>query len=231
MEREAACGIEVHQHTEECYEKVLTCGLEESEDHQHTEACYEQVLICGKEEHIHSVQCYKEDYAGTSVTDGTAASSVPVNQTDLQNESSDQSDLPQNSLDIDIRETQGSAGTGDISINPDGLDNPDSSDYSDSPAYSDTSALTAGENAANGTTNALPANLADEDLADGYVPALDPLDFNKLLTKETGFYYHHEDHAEQVEEGQSAHADTAAVAEWQKLKKDTVLGPDDLVRV
>lgn len=81
MEREAACGIEAHQHTEECYEKVLICGLEESEDHQHTEACYEQVLICGKEEHIHSVQCYKEDYAGTSVTDGTAASSVPVNQT------------------------------------------------------------------------------------------------------------------------------------------------------
>lgn len=55
MEREAACGIEVHQHTVECYEKVLTCGLEESEDNQHTEACYEQVLICGKEEHIHSV--------------------------------------------------------------------------------------------------------------------------------------------------------------------------------
>ena len=30
MESEAACGIEAHQHTDECYEDVLTCGREES---------------------------------------------------------------------------------------------------------------------------------------------------------------------------------------------------------
>ena len=76
-------------------------------------------------------------------------------------------------------------------------------------------------------TDVLPADLAEEDLealADGYVPPLDPLDFNNLLTKETGFYYYH------VEEGQSAPADTSAVTGWKKLNKDTILGSTDLVR-
>ena len=235
MEREAACGIEAHQHSEECYEKVLICGLEESEDHQHTEACYETVLVCGKEEHIHSEQCYQEEDSVTVVTDEASRSSVSENLDDPQNDSSaqtdiradpqtdspDQADLPSDSVDIDVRQTQEAAKSGDAS------------NASDSSNTSDTSALTAGDHAADGMTNVLPADLAEEGLealAGGYVPALDPLDFNKLLTKETGFYYHHVDHVEHMEEGQSAPADTSTVTDWKKLKKDTILGSTDMVR-
>ncbi len=54
-EEETFCGMEEHEHTEDCYEKVLTCGLEECdpvEGHTHTDECYETVtrLICGLEE-------------------------------------------------------------------------------------------------------------------------------------------------------------------------------------
>lgn len=58
MANEAECGIEEHTHTDECYEKVLVCTLEEDEAHTHTDACYEMQLICGKDEHIHDISCY-----------------------------------------------------------------------------------------------------------------------------------------------------------------------------
>lgn len=72
------CGIEEHRHGDECYENVLVCTLEETEEetpdssepepapaHVHTDACYQTqpVLICGQEErewHVHSEMCYDE---------------------------------------------------------------------------------------------------------------------------------------------------------------------------
>ncbi len=65
MTNETVCGLEEHVHTEECYEYVLVCGMEETEGHVHTEDCYEdeEVLICGEEEsegHIHTDDCYEE---------------------------------------------------------------------------------------------------------------------------------------------------------------------------
>ncbi len=91
MERKTYCGMEEHEHTDECYttsehlvcgqeesdghthsdkcyseEKVLVCDLEENEDHKHTDACYEteRVLTCGKQEtpgHKHTDDCYEEE--------------------------------------------------------------------------------------------------------------------------------------------------------------------------
>ncbi len=66
MANETYCGYEEHTHTDECYETVLTCGLEEAEateGHTHDESCYEtvQTLTCGQEEseeHTHSESCY-----------------------------------------------------------------------------------------------------------------------------------------------------------------------------
>ncbi len=63
---ETFCGLEEHTHTEDCYEKVLACGLEESEGHTHTDACYEEKkeLVCGLEEsegHTHTDDCYDAD--------------------------------------------------------------------------------------------------------------------------------------------------------------------------
>lgn len=61
------CQLEEHQHSEACYEAVLVCGLEESEDqvipgHHHTEECYEtqQICACQLEEHTHGDACYDE---------------------------------------------------------------------------------------------------------------------------------------------------------------------------
>lgn len=66
MTEEAKCGMEEHQHVEECYQDVLICGREESEGHQHVEECHqtENVLVCGQEEHeghAHVEECYQED--------------------------------------------------------------------------------------------------------------------------------------------------------------------------
>ncbi|HNZ98568.1 carbohydrate binding domain-containing protein [Ruminococcus sp.] len=57
MVNEELCGIAEHTHTDECYEDVLICGLEENEEHTHTAECYERRLVCGMEEHIHSSVC------------------------------------------------------------------------------------------------------------------------------------------------------------------------------
>lgn len=63
---EAFCGAEEHTHTQECYEKVLICGLEEGETlpteapHEHTDSCCEEKLVaaCAQEEHTHTDGCY-----------------------------------------------------------------------------------------------------------------------------------------------------------------------------
>lgn len=66
LTNETYCGLSEHTHTDECYEKVLVCGLEEAEGYSHTDACYEEepVLICGLEEsagHTHIESCYDEE--------------------------------------------------------------------------------------------------------------------------------------------------------------------------
>ncbi|MCC8196533.1 MAG: hypothetical protein LIO49_07025, partial [Ruminococcus sp.] len=64
MTNETYCGYDEHIHTEECYESVLICSLEESEGHVHDETCYDEEgnLICELEEsegHTHSEDCYE----------------------------------------------------------------------------------------------------------------------------------------------------------------------------
>lgn len=53
------CGLEEHQHSETCYQKVLACGQDESADHVHTDACYERRLACELPEHAHGDACYE----------------------------------------------------------------------------------------------------------------------------------------------------------------------------
>ncbi len=61
---ETYCGIEEHQHIDECYETQLICGLEDGEFdpavaavHSHSDACYETILTCTLPEHVHTVEC------------------------------------------------------------------------------------------------------------------------------------------------------------------------------
>ena len=73
MTGEAYCGIEEHTHSrEECYERVLVCGYDETESaeestsgHTHTDVCYDtrSILVCKEEEsagHAHDESCYDE---------------------------------------------------------------------------------------------------------------------------------------------------------------------------
>ena len=60
------CGAEEHTHTQQCYEQVLVCGMEEGETlpteapHVHEESCYglQKICVCGTEAHAHSDACY-----------------------------------------------------------------------------------------------------------------------------------------------------------------------------
>ncbi|MCD7816830.1 MAG: hypothetical protein LUH12_09165, partial [Bacteroides sp.] len=83
MTNEVYCGLEEHEHTDACYELVLTCGYDEegypiddesdedeteSVGHVHTADCYEVVsettLGCPQEEsagHVHDEACYNEE--------------------------------------------------------------------------------------------------------------------------------------------------------------------------
>lgn len=61
MVNEPMCGFEEHEHTDECYETRLVCGLEENEEHTHTDECYERVLVCGYDEHLHTTLCYTDE--------------------------------------------------------------------------------------------------------------------------------------------------------------------------
>ena len=61
MVNEPICGVEEHTHTDECYEDVLVCELEENEEHTHGPECYQRVLTCGMEEHIHTASCFTDE--------------------------------------------------------------------------------------------------------------------------------------------------------------------------
>ena len=62
MEKTTSCGLEEHQHSDECYEERLVCGKEEAEEHHHTDKCYkvEKRQVCDKEEHMHAQDCYDD---------------------------------------------------------------------------------------------------------------------------------------------------------------------------
>ena len=66
MAQQAYCGYEEHTHGDECYDAAdeLSCTLEDTtEAHEHSENCYEKVLLCNLEEHTHSLECYSNPEA------------------------------------------------------------------------------------------------------------------------------------------------------------------------
>ena len=65
-----------------------------------------------------------------------------------------------------------------------------------------------------------------ETAAEFQIPALDALDFDDILTGRTNFYYYHPANAEEAE---SLSSDT--IDDWKKVGSDTVLAPEDFVRV
>ena len=67
------CGYKEHQHSVECYEKLLVCEAvtdgEEADTHVHTDECYEASLVCTKEEHTHSLACMSDPTADVEEVD------------------------------------------------------------------------------------------------------------------------------------------------------------------
>ncbi len=65
LEKVAACGIEEHQHSDDCWSEELICDLPESDGHVHDDSCYTvtRELVCTIDEHEHSVE--KKPVPGT----------------------------------------------------------------------------------------------------------------------------------------------------------------------
>ncbi len=57
------CGLEEHEHDEECFRRILVLKDPETV-HVHTKDCYTAatVCICGEEEHKHTKRCFDEEY-------------------------------------------------------------------------------------------------------------------------------------------------------------------------
>ncbi|MCD8215623.1 MAG: hypothetical protein LUC97_08305 [Clostridiales bacterium] len=135
LTNEVYCGLVEHTHTEECYETVLVCGLEEGEEvfleddtlsgeavstetHVHTDDCYEKVLICGLEEHVHTVDCLTdhsldetdEARAGGGSSGGEADEETSEEEASSDEETEISSDEPQAVSDNNSESSESSSG-------------------------------------------------------------------------------------------------------------------------
>lgn len=295
MEREAQCGIPAHQHDNSCYEEVLVCGLEESEDHQHTADCYEKKLVCGMEAHTHSIACYGDEVSANDKENAAVAAAHSLTGAVSETEGND------NSFDAYVGDFEGTdaAANESIQVTDDEADNyeenaagasfdemstdaltdsPDKTDngtsaggtasdtiseekdseisvgetVSDTISEEKVSETFAEETASEVVSEAVSeANSAEIDQADTsrteevsgeninadpYVPALEPIDFNTVLTSSTGIYYYHKDPEADAETDADADDKTkpvtsAEITGWKPIEEDTILAPEDLIRV
>ena len=85
---------------------------------------------------------------------------------------------------------------------------------------------TAADQSGTEATEAAAAATTAETAADFQIPTLDALDFDDILTGKTAFYYYHPENAEEAENLSSDSIDN-----WKKAGSDTVLAPEDFVRV
>ena len=73
------------------------------------------------------------------------------------------------------------------------------------------------------------AETAAVDEADAFkAPDLEAIDFDEILTDKTDFYYYH---ADKDEDKDAAAISSTDIDDWKKVKDDTVLAPEDFVRV
>lgn len=222
MQKRVACGIPEHQHSDECYERRLVCGLEEgavpsediisddssdmdivedqgqAEGHVHTDDCYESVLVCGKEVHTHSAACYKKQ--DSSAENDTGAEALDPAEISDQNEN----EAGENETE-DVSE--------ESSENPGAVEN----------TGDDNKSLTE-EGLADGDTVEEPDMSGQSQTED---PLSAPVSLADHLTGETAVYYSRMEGAsgEDVQESEGLYGG------WNRLEKDTVLTPADKVRV
>lgn len=107
MANEPICEIAEHQHTEDCYEKTLICGLEENEEHTHTDECYSKTLICGIPEHIHTAQCYTDvplDEIQQDQGDALAIANITADESSQDTQDNDNTDISDKTEPEDTKE-------------------------------------------------------------------------------------------------------------------------------
>lgn len=221
LEKTASCGIEEHQHSDECYDDELICGQEESEGHHHDDSCYTvtRELVCQEKEHQHSEEngCYDEEGNLTCelsehVHDDSCYKEVEtLTCGQKESEGHHHTEACYKKVLVCGKEEH-IHGTLCYEIGED--------------QEEDTSAESVPENAAAGNSKETAVDQAEEEIQTGnYVPELDPVVLESLFGKHTGFYYYH------PEEGEELLASSTEITDWQELKDDTVLASGDLVRM
>ena len=77
----------------------------------------------------------------------------------------------------------------------------------------------------NASSGSAASTAAEASLENAYVPVLDPLDFNQILTDETGIYYFH------TQDKDNAPENSGDITDWVPLDDKTILDPADIIRV
>ena len=205
------CELAEHTHDDACYEEVreLVCNIPESEGHEHTADCYERVLACGMEAHTHSTACYSHtsDLAASASVDFAAVATTELGSYGATVSASTEAEA--DSTDVSNAWAPDENATDGVSSTSAAATSTATADYS--------STATAASTASTG----FDAATAE----DAFVPQLEPIIFEQLLTEDTGIYYYH------AEEGEEVPENSADIADWKLVNDDTELAPADLLRV
>ena len=221
LETNASCGIEEHQHSDECYEVRLICDLEESDGHHHDDSCYEVVteLDCEIPEHQHSAEngCYDADgnlicELAEHVHDDSCYSEVKT-------------------LICGLKESDGHHHTDacyekalvcgkEVHVHSAECYEKDGSDASEDEVSDGQS-----DEAQEADTDVTAAISEEDAYSDSYIPELESLNMEAVLDQDTDFYYFH------AEEGQEAPANSADIMDWKQVETETELASTDLVKM
>ena len=226
LEKQAACGVEEHQHTKDCYEQVLICDLPESEGHQHTDDCYsvKSVLSCDTPEHVHDENCYDEDGNLTCGAAGHVHGDSCYREVKELSCGIEESaghihgaSCYKNVLSCDKEVHIHSA---DCYEKDENTGSQAESVEDREPAASDGTIVEAGDLSYEGDTDS-----AQNASAENYVPELEPLHMDAMLNEYTRVYYYHAQDGEEIPE------DSVDITDWKPVEEDTGLALTDLVRL
>ena len=221
LESNAACGIEEHQHSDECYETRQICDLEESDGHHHDDSCYEVVteLDCEIPEHQHSAEngCYDADgnlicELAEHVHDDSCYSEVKTLICGLEeSDGHHHTDACYEKVLVCGKEAHVHSAECYEKDGSDASEDEVSDGQSDEAQEADTD---------------VTAAISEEDAySDSYIPELESLNMEAVLDQDTDFYYFH------AEEGQEAPANSADIMDWKQVETETELASTDLVKM
>ena len=254
--KELTCTLQEsdgHHHDSSCYEQVLTCGREA---HIHSTECYKEeslavaastsatastaataVTASAGEEAVNdstdAVNTASASDSDETTFEETELSSAASHQDengsgDLSDAATDQ-DPDENAEPGEFAGISAPAGT-DINIGSDNKAEDKTTENADKAEPADNAEITDAATAA--TTGVLPEPVEQEELSDGYVPTLDPINMEQVLDKHTGFYYYHADETTDTIDGKASETleSSADITAWKKVNDDTKLAPTDLIK-